>query len=51
MSPAAGAQQMSERFLLLARDLSYLPNEAHRQLDAQVNEVKKMLNSFIQKLS
>ncbi len=51
LSIAAGSASEAEYQLLLARDLSYLPNEAHRQLDAQVNEVKTMLNSFIQKLS
>jgi len=28
-----------------------VPDELHRQLDAQINEVKRMLNSFIRKLS
>jgi hypothetical protein len=28
-----------------------LPHEAHRQLDEQINEVKRMLNSFLQKFS
>ena len=37
--------------LLLARDLDYLQDEVHQQLDAMINEVKRMLNSFIQKLS
>lgn len=36
--------------LLLARDLDYLPADRHAGLDASVNEVKKMLNSFIRKL-
>jgi four helix bundle protein len=47
---AAGSASEAEYQLLLARDLGHLPEEAHRQLDAQANEVKKMLNSFIQKL-
>ena len=37
--------------LLLARDLGYLTPEAHRQLDAQVSEVRRMLASFMQKLT
>jgi four helix bundle protein len=40
----------SEYQLLLARDLGYLKHDVHRQLDDQVNEVKRMLNSFMQKL-
>jgi hypothetical protein len=35
---------------LLARDLGDLKHDVHRQLDDQVNEVKRMLNSFMQKL-
>lgn len=51
LSIAAGSASEAEYQILLARDLSYVTDDAHRQLDAQVNEVKKMLNSFIQKLS
>ena len=51
LSIAAGSASESEYQLLLARDLGYLPHEAHRQLDEQINEVKRMLNSFLQKLS
>jgi hypothetical protein len=29
----------------------YLEHDGHRQLDDQVDEVKRMLNSFLQKLS
>ena len=47
---AAGSASEAEYQLPLARDLTYLPDETHRELDAQVNEVKKMLNSFIGKL-
>lgn len=50
LSIAAGSASEAEYQLLLARDLTYLPEAAHAQLDAKVNEVKKMLNSFIQKL-
>ena len=48
---AAGSASESEYQLLLARDLGYLKHDNHRQLDGQVNEVKRMLNRFIQKLS
>jgi four helix bundle protein len=51
MNIAAGSTSEAEYQLLLARDLGYLPQDTHRQLDAQVNEVKRMLNSFIQKLA
>jgi hypothetical protein len=34
---------------LLARDLGYLSPDAHRQLDAQVREVRRMLACFMQK--
>jgi hypothetical protein len=37
--------------LLLARDLGYLSAEAQLKLDSQANEIKKMLNSFMQKLT
>ena len=51
LSIAAGAGSEAEYQLLLARDLGYLQPDAHRQLDDQVNEVKRMLNSVLQKLS
>ena len=51
LSIAAGSASEAEYQLLLARDLSYLHDDSHRQLDSQGNEVKRMLNSFIQKLS
>ena len=51
LSIAAGSASDAEYQLFLALDLGYLSNETHEKLDAQVNEVKKMLNSFIQKLS
>jgi len=50
MSMAAGSASEVEYQLLLARDLTYFSTEQHRQLDGQVNEVKRMLNSFMQKL-
>jgi four helix bundle protein len=50
-SIAAGSASEAEYQLRLARDLGYLSREAHEHLDKQVNEVKKMLNSFIRKLT
>ena len=50
MSIAAGSASEVEYQLLLASALSYIQNEIYRELNQQVNEVKRMLNSFIQKL-
>ena len=50
LSIAAGSASETEYQLLLARDLDYLPETRHQALDAQVNEVKRMLNSFVQRL-
>lgn len=47
---AAGSASEAEYQLLLARDLDYLPADVHRQLDTEINEVKRMLNSFIRAL-
>jgi four helix bundle protein len=49
LSIAAGSATETEYQLLLARDIGYLLDDAHRQLDQQVNEVKRMLSSFIRK--
>ena len=51
LSIAAGSESEVEYQLLLARDLNYLDKEQHHKLDVQINEVKRMLNSFMQKLS
>lgn len=51
LSIAAGSASESEYQLLLARDLGYLQPDVHRQLDDQVNEVKRMLNGFMKTLS
>ena len=50
MSIAAVSASEVEYQLLLACDLNYIQDETYRELNQQVNEVKKMLNSFIQKL-
>jgi len=47
---AAGSASETEYQLRLARDLGYLSHKTHEHLDTQVNHVKRMLNSFIQKL-
>jgi four helix bundle protein len=51
MSIAAGSASEAEYQLLLACDLRYIHEELYRELHEQVNEVKRMLNSFIQKLT
>ena len=51
MSIAAGSASEVEYQLLLACDLNYIQDEKYRELNQQVNEVKRMLNSFIQKLT
>ena len=51
MSIAAGSASETEYQLLLACDLNYIQDETHRELNQQVNEVKRMLNSFIQQLT
>lgn len=51
LSIAAGSASEAEYQILLARDLKYMLDETYKDLDQQVNELKKMLNSFIQKLT
>jgi four helix bundle protein len=43
---AAGSASELEYHLLLARDLQLLPNPTYACLHNEVNEVKRMLNSF-----
>jgi four helix bundle protein len=47
---AMGSASEVEYHLLLARDLSLLPNEIHERLNDQTCEVKRMLAAFIIKL-
>jgi four helix bundle protein len=47
---AAGSATELEYQLLLAKDLGYISADAQYRLDAQLNEVKRMLNSLIQTL-
>jgi four helix bundle protein len=51
MRIAAGSASEVEYQLLLACDLNYIHDETHKQLNQQVNEIKKMLNRFIQQLA
>ena len=48
---AMGSASELEYHLLLARDLKILSTAAHELLDQRVTEVKRMLASFIQKLT
>lgn len=43
---AMGSASEAEYQLLLARDLNYLPDDRHKQLERDLLEVKRMLNSF-----
>jgi four helix bundle protein len=47
---AMGSACETEYHLILARDLSFLPEAHYRRLSADVIEVKRMLASLIQKL-
>lgn len=47
---AMGSASELEYLLLLARDLKYLPDENHQTLNADLTEVRRMLNAFIQTL-
>jgi len=51
MSIAAGSASEVEYQLLLAKDLNFIQEEAHKKLDQQVNDIKRMLNRFIQQLT
>jgi len=50
MSIAAGSATEVEYQLLLASDLGYLGKDLYAQLNNDVNELKRMLNAFMQKL-
>lgn len=47
---AMGSASEVEHHLLLAHDLSFLPQETYSQLDGKICEIKRMLTAFIQKL-
>lgn len=50
MSIAAGSATEAEYQLLLAQNLNYINQSTYTELNIQVNEIKRMLNSFIQTL-
>ena len=47
---AMGSASELEYHLLLARDLKFMKAEAHRDIESELTQVKRMLTSFIQKL-
>ncbi len=47
---AMGSSNELEYHLLLSKDLHYLNVDTHRQMQAQVEEVKRMLASLIRKV-
>lgn len=48
---ALGSASELEYHLLLAHDLGYLGAEMHRELEQATTEIKRMLSSFIHKLT
>lgn len=50
MQMAMGSASELEYHLLLAHDLSFLENSLYEKLNDELVEIKRMLNSFIQKL-
>jgi len=51
MSIAAGSACETEYHLFLAYELGYLEKEVYIKLEKKINEIKPMLNRFIQHLS
>jgi four helix bundle protein len=47
---ASGSASEVEYHLLLAHDLKYLSQAEYGQLNGQVNELKRMLTAFVQRL-
>jgi len=50
LSIAAGSASETEYHLLLAYDLGFLKENTYKELEKNINEIKRMLNSFIKKL-
>ena len=47
---AMGSASELEYQLILAYDLQYIPQDTHEKTNAELIEIKRMLNAFIQKL-
>lgn len=45
---AMGSASELEYHLILARDLSFLPDDQYARLDRELAEVKRMLNTYLQ---
>jgi four helix bundle protein len=48
---AMGSACEVENFLLLARDLEYMPDERHLELQEEVTRIKRMLTSLLKTLN
>ncbi|MGA8811056.1 MAG: four helix bundle protein [Candidatus Sulfotelmatobacter sp.] len=48
---ASGSASELDYHLLLARDLSYLPDEDYRRMDHNLAEARRMLTALLQKVS
>ncbi len=51
LSIAAGSASETEYHIPLAHDLNFIGKHEYLKLDQQINEIKRMLNAFIQKLT
>lgn len=51
LSIAAGSASETEYHILLAYDLHFIEKNVYLELDRQINEIKRMLNRFIQQLT
>lgn len=51
LSIAAGSASETEYHILLAYDLHLMEKNVYLELDRQINEIKRMLNRFIQQLT
>jgi len=47
---ALGSTSELEYLMMLAKDLNFIKSELHTELNNEINEIKKMLISMIQKL-
>ena len=50
LNMAMGSASELQYLLLLARDLAYLPQDVHAELDGATSEIKRMLTSLLKKL-
>jgi four helix bundle protein len=48
---AAGSATETEYHVLLAHDLKYVQTEDYVELNRQINDIKRMLNVFVQRLA